>query len=70
VAVTPGSTLPPDAAVLLNEACKENIAGFERAYRITFYASGLALVLGLMLPGWPFKWAGRRAADAPTLTMH
>ncbi len=25
----------------------------------------VALALGLMLPGWPFKWEGRRAADAP-----
>src|SRR5512135_650420 len=48
---------------LLKEACAENVAGFERAYTLTFYASFLALVLGLMLPGWPFKWAGRRAAD-------
>ena len=25
----------------------------------------LAFVLGILLPGWPFKWAGRRAADMP-----
>lgn len=49
----------------LVEACKENVAGFERAYTITFYAALVALALGLMLPGWPLKWAGRRAADAP-----
>jgi DHA2 family multidrug resistance protein len=58
--------LPPDLGVMLQEACRENVAGFERAYRITFYAAFVALALGLMLPGWPLKWAGRRAADLPT----
>jgi hypothetical protein len=29
-----------------------------------------ALVLRLMLPGWPGKWAGRRAADAPMAVGH
>ena len=24
----------------------------------------------VLLPGWPFKWAGRRAADAPTPIGH
>jgi hypothetical protein len=36
------------------------IAGFERAYTVTFYAAILALVLGLLLPGWPGKWVGRK----------
>jgi DHA2 family multidrug resistance protein len=54
---------PPVASALLKEACVENVAGFERAYTLTFYAAFLALLLGVMLPGWPFKWAGRRAAD-------
>jgi hypothetical protein len=57
------SPVPTAAIQLLNQACQENIAGFERAYTITFYAAILALALGLMLPGWPFKWAGRRSAD-------
>ncbi len=52
-------------SALAQEACAEYIAGFERAYRVTFYAAFIALVLGLLLPGWPFKWAGRRAADIP-----
>ncbi len=52
-------------SALTQEACAEYIAGFERAYRVTFYAAFIALVLGLFLPGWPFKWAGRRAADIP-----
>ncbi|HVN53937.1 MAG TPA: DHA2 family efflux MFS transporter permease subunit [Anaerolineaceae bacterium] len=61
--------IPSQAAPILQEACKENIAGFEKAYRITFYAAILSFVLGLLLPGWPFKWAGRRAADTPTVSM-
>jgi EmrB/QacA subfamily drug resistance transporter len=61
---------PPNAISMIVEACKENVQGFERAYTVTFYAALLALVLGLMLPGWPFKWAGRRAADAPQIVGH
>ena len=62
--------IPPQVAPLLGEACQENIAGFERAYRITFFAAILAFLIGLLLPGWPFKWAGRRAADAPAPIGH
>jgi hypothetical protein len=51
-------------------ACDESVAGFERAYGLTFYAAILALVLGTLLPGWPFAWAGRRAADAPASAAH
>ncbi len=58
--------LPSNPGAMLMRACMENVSGFERAYRLTFYAAFLALALGLMLPGWPFKWAGRRAADIPT----
>ncbi len=43
----------------LNLACGESMQGFEAAYRITFYASIGALLLGLFLPGWPAKWSGR-----------
>jgi hypothetical protein len=56
---------PGGAAQMMQQACRENIAGFERAYKVTFYASIAALLMGLLLPGWPFKWAGRRAADEP-----
>lgn len=45
---------------LIERACRENIAGFEQAYLVTFYAACMALLLGLMLPGWPAKWAGRK----------
>lgn len=45
----------------IQEACEENIAGFELVYRITFFASVAALIIGAFLPGWPGKWAGRAA---------
>jgi len=61
--LTPG--LPPNLGTLLKRACDENVAGFEKAYTLTFFAAILALLLGLMLPGWPRKWGGRRAADLP-----
>ncbi len=38
---------------VLRRACNENLAGPERAYRFTFYASLVAFLLGLFLPGWP-----------------
>ena len=61
------ATLSPDAAQAaktqilagLQRSCEENMRGFEAAYRITFYASIGALILGLFLPGWPAKWGGR-----------
>jgi EmrB/QacA subfamily drug resistance transporter len=66
----PAPRIPPQVAPLLGEACRENIAGFEQAYRITFFAAILAFLIGLLLPGWPFKWGGRRAADGPTPIGH
>jgi len=66
----PAPLIPPQVTPLLNEACRENIAGFEQAYRITFFFAILAFLIGLFLPGWPFKWAGRRAADVPPPTGH
>ena len=53
---------------LIQKACGESIAGFERSYLVTFYAAIVALILGLLLPGWPFAWAGRRAGDMPVIT--
>jgi len=64
-AVDPAPGLPPNLTAVLGQVCRENIAGFEQAYRVTFFAAVAALAVGLLLPGWPFKWAGRRAADAP-----
>ena len=66
----PPAQIPAQVAPLLAEACRENIAGFEHAYRITFFAAILALGIGVLLPGWPFKWAGRRAADGPKPVGH
>jgi hypothetical protein len=43
----------------LQDACRESIKGFENAYRLTFFASIGALIVGALLPGWPGKWAGR-----------
>jgi hypothetical protein len=57
-------------SALRQRACAENVAGFEGTYRLTFYAALLALGLGALLPGWPFAWAGRRAADAPAAPAH
>jgi hypothetical protein len=62
--------LPSNARQLLGQACVETVGGFEQAYKVTFFASIIAVVLGLMLPGWPGKWAGRRAADASTAIAH
>jgi DHA2 family multidrug resistance protein len=64
-ATRPAPDPPPNLGALLKQACDENVAGFEKAYTLTFFAAILALLLGLMLPGWPLKWAGRRAADLP-----
>jgi EmrB/QacA subfamily drug resistance transporter len=57
-------------SALRQRACAENVAGFEQTYQLTFYAALLALGLGALLPGWPFAWAGRRAADAPAAPAH
>jgi DHA2 family multidrug resistance protein len=46
----------------LQAACSESIQGFEKAYRITFFAAIGALILGAFLPGWPAKWGGRGSA--------
>ena len=61
----PGLAAVQPVAGQARRACDEYILGFERSYRLTFYASFVALVLGLVLPGWPQKWAGRGAAAAP-----
>jgi hypothetical protein len=59
-----------DSDALRQQTCDESVAGFERAYQLTFYATILALALGALLPGWPFAFAGRRAADAPVASGH
>jgi DHA2 family multidrug resistance protein len=47
------------SAADLRVACDESIAGFERAYTISFIAALVALGLGAALPGWPGPWGGR-----------
>lgn len=49
----------------VDRACQEQVLGFEKTYKFTFYAAIVALILGLFLPGWPLKWAGRRSSDEP-----
>jgi EmrB/QacA subfamily drug resistance transporter len=71
VCETPGvaadENLPPGVAATaktkvlstLQSACDQGIKGFENAYRVTFFASIGALILGAWLPGWPRRWGGR-----------
>lgn len=49
----------------LKAACDQSIQGFEKAYRVTFFASIGALILGAFLPGWPRKWGGRGSMQGP-----
>jgi MFS transporter len=49
----------------LQVACAQSIKGFETAYRLTFFASIGALILGAFLPGWPGKWGGRGSMQEP-----
>ena len=54
----------------LKRTCDESMLGFEAAYRITFYASIFALLLGVFLPGWPGKWSGRGSTQTQTPGGH
>ena len=55
----------------VQQACHENLLGFEAAYRLTFYFALLAVVIGVFLPGWPFGWAGRGSlGGAPPTPLH
>jgi hypothetical protein len=62
--VAPAAPQIPDRSVI-EQACQENITGFESAYKMTFFAAFIALILGSMLPGWPGKWAGRQESGMP-----
>jgi len=64
----PGLGQTPPSTTLLQQACAENVVGFERSYKVTFYASLVALVLGFFLPGWPQKWTGRKTSNSPIAT--
>jgi hypothetical protein len=60
----PGLCEQRETSPQLSRACEENLSGFARAYKFTFYAALVALVLGAFLPGYPFEWAGRGAIKA------
>jgi len=46
-------------------ACDQSIAGFERAYTVSFIAALIALAFGSLLPGWPAEWRGRTEWSGP-----
>jgi DHA2 family multidrug resistance protein len=54
----------------LQAVCSQSMAGFESAYRLTFFASIGALILALFLPGWPGKWSGRGSMQGPVAGGH
>lgn len=60
----PSSALPIPATVkgTIGQFCNEYVLGLEQAYNLTFYFAIAATLLGLMLPGWPAAWVGRRGA--------
>jgi DHA2 family multidrug resistance protein len=47
-------------ATLLGSGAREpgavHLAGFARAYTLTFWLAAIALALGTLLPGWPGRW--------------
>ncbi|HEY3365602.1 MAG TPA: DHA2 family efflux MFS transporter permease subunit [Symbiobacteriaceae bacterium] len=61
--------IPPQALGLIKTFCGQYIDGLERDYKVTFYASLVAVLLGAILPGWPGKWSGR-SAPGPVVSGH
>ncbi len=65
--VGPGGRLRPGAARDVEpeavRGCSEHLKGFELAYLITFGIALVALLIGALLPGWPFGWSGRTALE-------
>jgi DHA2 family multidrug resistance protein len=61
--VPPAGRATAALGATLLRACQEQVAGFEKTYLLTFFASLVALALGLTLPGWPGPYHGRRSAD-------
>jgi len=62
------ASLPAAKAQILSTlkaACAASMSGFENAYRLTFFASIGALIIGAFLPGWPAKWGGRGSMQSP-----
>ncbi len=66
--VQAGHNVPPGASLALapviEQACDASMNGFENAYRLTFFASIGALIIGAFLPGWPGTWSGRGSMQA------
>ena len=55
----------------LDTVCQQSVHGFENAYRLTFFFSIGALIVGSLLPGWPGKWGGRGSMqEAPVAGGH
>jgi DHA2 family multidrug resistance protein len=61
--------MPPQALGMIHEFCTQYTGGLEHDYRVTFYASLVAIALGAILPGWPGKWT-RRSTGAPPAVGH
>jgi EmrB/QacA subfamily drug resistance transporter len=66
-AISSDQAQPAQPGALLRKACQEYVTGFERAYKVSFYAAFVALLLSLALPGWPLKWAGREEHEVSTV---
>jgi len=67
------ASLPAAKAQILSTlkaACAASMSGFENAYRLTFFASIGALIIGAFLPGWPAKWGGRGSMQSPAPGGH
>ena len=67
------ASLPAARAQILSTlkaACAASMKGFENAYRLTFFASIGALIIGAFLPGWPAKWGGRGSMQPPAPGGH
>jgi EmrB/QacA subfamily drug resistance transporter len=60
----------PQVQQQIQTACSEYLAGFENTYRMTFYFALLAIAVGALMPGWPFRWAGRGVVEAPRPATH
>jgi len=61
----PPATMPAVARYAIGEACEQYVAGFARAYTLTFQLTLVALALSVVVPGWPGAWTGRRGAPPP-----
>jgi 3-oxoacyl-[acyl-carrier protein] reductase len=59
--VAPSAVKTAAERVQMSGSCEVYLRGLRRAYAFTLFAATLALVMGAPLPGWPARWAGRRA---------